>query len=549
MTLADFLRLTRRLLPRLHHSSLHTLSITLPYLNCTSLGQALGKDAQEQCLTLDDFLDSHRKARVVFDLPSVKRNSGEAWTRLLGLHFPKLQARGTVHVISSADDRAWGHDSAVKVLQVYPDSGALLSGSVDGNVLTWDMHQEGVLRSSCLLGSRVGALSITLTPLPRVGRFACIEGSQNIAIWDVAMGQKVKTLKADERGVNAFACSPDGRIIVTASVKRQAAPRIGALSHRPYQVDVRFWQNSAGKGDYKVVDTMSLRTQDQEPGLFFPTRSNRPQDVFDVPEQIKAVALSPTGLVLACIEKHGTTTLCRFWRFRGGGVGHISTSHPRWSAMPPLYDRVTPVTAWAFCPTPYIPASTPHAIHSFESEADLPREQCECFATGFAAGRVVMSYIPLGWRPGYMPPETDHYTGGRVTKRIAAHSKAVTSITFSADGRLLVSTSADGTIKAAADWADPYGCDVRRVPTMKGHTGAVHAACVSPSGRFIASASEDKTVRLWSTRDWSCVATFTEHRAAVTHVVFTPEGDAVWSGARDGAVRRHPFLHMVRGGA
>lgn len=160
---------------------------------------------------------------------------------------------------------------------------------------------------------------------------------------------------------------------------------------------------------------------------------------------------------------------------------------------------------------------------------------------------MVLSYIPLhlggtGTARGY----ADRIA----TKTVSAYSRAVTSVAFSPDGKLLVSASADGTIKAVHhEDAIVHDRESDHIPPMKGHTGAVHAVCVSPSGKYIASASEDKAVRLWSTRDWSCVAVFTEHRAAVTHVVFTPEGDAIWSGARDGAVRRYPFLHMVRGGA
>ena len=71
---------------------------------------------------------------------------------------------------------------------------------------------------------------------------------------------------------------------------------------------------------------------------------------------------------------------------------------------------------------------------------------------------------------------------------------------------------------------------------LKGHTGIVWKAHFSTCGEYVASASADKTVRLWRMRDGCCVATFSEHRSGVSHLTFSPNGRTLSSGDKDGTV-------------
>jgi uncharacterized caspase-like protein len=64
-------------------------------------------------------------------------------------------------------------------------------------------------------------------------------------------------------------------------------------------------------------------------------------------------------------------------------------------------------------------------------------------------------------------------------------------LSFSPDGRMLASSSEDGTVKL---WDVSKGEEAR---TLSGHTGTVYFAVFDSSGRFVVSGSEDGTVRLW----------------------------------------------------
>ncbi|HAG81337.1 MAG TPA: hypothetical protein DCL61_09215, partial [Cyanobacteria bacterium UBA12227] len=54
----------------------------------------------------------------------------------------------------------------------------------------------------------------------------------------------------------------------------------------------------------------------------------------------------------------------------------------------------------------------------------------------------------------------------------------------------------------------------------------------SPDGKFIASASEDNTIKLWK-RDGTFLKTLTGHTDEVYAVTFSPDGEFIASASED----------------
>jgi WD40 repeat protein/energy-coupling factor transporter ATP-binding protein EcfA2 len=103
-----------------------------------------------------------------------------------------------------------------------------------------------------------------------------------------------------------------------------------------------------------------------------------------------------------------------------------------------------------------------------------------------------------------------------------------TSLRFSVSGRLLAVGSTDGAIRV-------FDLTVPRpeAETYAGHAGAVTAVDFSPDEKSLVSASEDKTVGIWSRTDRRSKIELVGHTDAVTGVAYSVAGRFVASVSKD----------------
>lgn len=117
----------------------------------------------------------------------------------------------------------------------------------------------------------------------------------------------------------------------------------------------------------------------------------------------------------------------------------------------------------------------------------------------------------------------------RVTAVLDGHTDRVYAVAFAADGSWLASASWDGR---AVIWRD--GVAVHR---LTGHTGKVWTASAHPRRPLLATAGDDRTVRLWDAHTGRELAALTGHTGRVLAVAFSPDGALLASGGEDGTVR------------
>jgi hypothetical protein len=116
----------------------------------------------------------------------------------------------------------------------------------------------------------------------------------------------------------------------------------------------------------------------------------------------------------------------------------------------------------------------------------------------------------------------------RISPRL---SKATHGITYSASGTMALVAVSDATIRL---WDLEA---IKEIKQFKGHTGTVWGARFSPDGKWIASAGADRTVRLWDAKTGQELLRFEGHTAAVMCVEFSPDGKYLLSASPDHTVR------------
>jgi WD40 repeat protein len=106
----------------------------------------------------------------------------------------------------------------------------------------------------------------------------------------------------------------------------------------------------------------------------------------------------------------------------------------------------------------------------------------------------------------------------------------VTAVTFSPDGSLIATASEDRTARI---WEIASGDQLRE---LSGHSSEVNAVAFSPDGSLIATASEDHTARIWHALKGT-LTVLRGHTSGVTDVAFSPDGSLIATASSDTTVR------------
>ncbi len=160
----------------------------------------------------------------------------------------------------------------------------------------------------------------------------------------------------------------------------------------------------------------------------------------------------------------------------------------------------------------------------------------------------------------------------RLVANLTGHENTVSSVTFSPDGRFLLSSSWDRTVRLwqVADSSQVYRLRLAGEATsvafspdgsqfmvglsdktagifntadgsvanaLREHDGAILSVAYSPDGKWIATGSNDKTVKIWSRTDGKIERTLTWHDGPVLALQFSPDGKTIATASSDGTVR------------
>ncbi|KAJ4922270.1 hypothetical protein JOQ06_021614 [Pogonophryne albipinna] len=118
-------------------------------------------------------------------------------------------------------------------------------------------------------------------------------------------------------------------------------------------------------------------------------------------------------------------------------------------------------------------------------------------------------------------------TGGEDCRSLTGHKTPVECVQFNPSEEQVVAGSQSGSIRvwdleAAKILRTLMGHKKGYVFRYKGHTQAVRSLAFSPDGKWLASASDDCTIKLWDLTQGKTITEFKSHTAAVNIVQFHP---------------------------
>ena len=113
------------------------------------------------------------------------------------------------------------------------------------------------------------------------------------------------------------------------------------------------------------------------------------------------------------------------------------------------------------------------------------------------------------------------------------HAAPVRAVAASADGRLVLTGSDDGTARI---WSIDAEGIFHTAHVLRGHSGPIWSAAFAADGSRAVTAADGKAT-VWSVEDGSMITEMRCHESTIYGIVFSPDGQMLATAAGDGSVR------------
>jgi WD40 repeat protein len=408
-----------------------------------------------------------------------------------------------------------GHDTWLRAMAVSPDGKLFATGGDDKRLVLWDTATGKPIAT---VGEHANAIrEIVFSPDSRAMATASNDGT--VRLWDVVQRAPIATLIGHTGPVSTVAMSPDGKTLASTGDDRTvqlwdvaSRSRIAVLTDHteaPRALDFSpDGSTLASAGGDKVVMLWNVASRTRVAKL-----------VGHSEEAVIAVKFSPDGRTLASA---GNDLVVRLWDTASRSLRANLTGHQ------------SSIYTLAFSPT------APHVLASAGEDGKIllwdDTRSPMTSTPGFPVHD--MAYSPDGKTLAAGGPgnTTLWDVASRTPRRVVnIGDRLVNAVRFSPDGRLV----------ATANEAPRYALDLpgnnlalwdpssAAAPTeLPGHSKTVTDVAFSPDGKTVATASVDKSVILWDVASRTQVGTLPVD-AVTTGVVFSPDGRTIATADHD----------------
>jgi WD40 repeat protein/tRNA A-37 threonylcarbamoyl transferase component Bud32 len=559
--------------------------------------------------------------------------------------------RVTLWDASTGLQRLWfrAHLNHVRCIAFSPDGRRLATASWDRTAKIWDFDPQRAGGEITLLNPLTGHQSevSSVTFSPDSERIAIAGDGKTVSVWDVATGQQILVLRGPGKLGSSVAFSPDGQRIAAASNGTDMTiwnartglelctwrGHSGPVASVTFSRDGRWLASTTADSSTQtdgMITIWDARTGDEvrtlrgHTGLVFHATfspdGNRlasvgrdetvrlwdlhsGQDVLTLRRhrgQVRCVDFSPDGNRLVSAGHDGTvqiwdaTPLGReaeqepltLTSHHGGVLGVAFSSDGQWLASAggdgtvclwdythrqaggaiPLIGRLDSCigsnTKVVFSQNGQFLASGSGGGHrggqlklwdrdrSTWKEHPLPPG---CGAPiAFSPDDELLAVVS----PWFAIDLLDARTGQKARPTLQGHGWAIFGVAFDPRPNVsrLASASADRTVRI---WDVRTGKEIQDPPLR--HTNDVRGVAFSQDGRFLASGGHDRVVKIWNAETWNLFHELTDPTGAVECVAFHPKDSRllawggtdstvkVWNGATDETRTLHGHLSSIWG--
>ena len=411
-----------------------------------------------------------------------------------------------------------GHTYQIASIAFSPDGAILASGSWDRTINLWDVMTHQNIATLEGHTDRVNSVTFSSDGTTLVSA----SSDRTIKLWDAETGANVATLQGHTVGVGSVAFSPDGILasgLVDGSVKLWDVSARGVVANLEKESAV---SSVAFSGDGRII---ALGSDDKTVKLWNAETGTQVATLEGHTSAVTSVSFLPDGTTLAS----GAFQEIKLWA--------EGTRPNSYSLIADFFRRAC-----------YIATMTPSPNGTriatggwFEIVLWDVATQAQ---TAVASSANSLSFSPDGRQlvslsdDGFM-----HLWDVATLENIATIPTVPTSGYKS--GRFAL-FSPDGTMLATGTDYVKLGFQVGSVKLWDAVTKEniatfeervqIKSGSFSPDGKLIASGSENGIIKLWDVEKKESVATLKGHFGSVNSLSFSPDGKTLASGSRDGTV-------------